>query len=418
MNNQNRPFNACIMFVVLVISFMLSGCFEDTTPTKPLPQQPPPQVTKPVNPPLQPPTAQENPVTQHWAEIGQQALDGKRCSTWWMISRVTPEAFWSAVSSHVSSKWPDKHLQTRGTDSATYQIPVGKTLFDEDRIAQVQVVISAAGSGAYRVDWRADVQIADKSDVVAILQSEAGQLCDITSGFGDAAQPAANLQLHKLTATEKAHLASIKDISGAIVTKWSPFLNKANKWNKTYDAADAILKTSPSTEPGSPLVKVAALMDLVLIWRPGSALDSFNVANENQYSSLLKSVASSLNDISSNIEKRDIRGGWMLHYRGTLMIFMATLMDAKAVDASFVPDSLVTQEVVNWYVENSELLASLIGEGPKVQKKSLLGRDDWREDFVDRGALKVWCYDNRKAVKYYLYENAIVPENLSYLSGK
>ena len=416
MKLDGKSYSSYSRLPVLIIALMLGGCFEDEITKNPLPPQHPPQVATPAILTPQPLPLEQTPVVEHWTEIGQQALDGKRCSTWWTISNVTPEGYWSAVKTYVSGKWPNGNFQKHGSDTATYQIPIGRTPFGEDRTAQVQIVMSAAANGTYRVDWHVDVQIDDKMEVDASLKPEAEQLYANTSGASATTRPADDSQFLKLTKEATAHLASIKSISGAVLSKWSPLLNGASKWSKTYDAVDAIMKTAPSSEPGSPLVKMSALIDLVHIWRPDSALDYLNVANEDQYSSLLKSLASSLNDISSNINKRNIRGGVLVNGVDALKVFIATLMDARAIDAASVPDAVITQEVINWYVEHAEPLSSLIGGGPQIQKKTLFGRDDWREDIVDRGALKVWCYANRHALKYYLYERALVPEELSYFS--
>ena len=163
-------------FPFLVIALMLGGCFEDETTKKPLPPQPPPQVTKPVTPTPQPSPLEQNPVVEHWTEIGQQALDGKKCSTWWVISKVSPDMYWTTVKTSVSDRWPKTTFQSDGATSARYQVTVGKNAFDEDRTAQIQLALSDPGNGTMRVDWRATVNADDQISATDILRAEAEQV--------------------------------------------------------------------------------------------------------------------------------------------------------------------------------------------------------------------------------------------------
>jgi len=169
---------------ILVISTTLSfsGCFEDKVPPPkqdvPVKKEAP---AKTIPLPVKPKEVQNYPVSDHWTEKGEQTLDGKTCSTWWMVSNVIPDAYFSAVKTHVLNKWPRADFQPSGADSARYQITIGKNAFDEDKTAQVRMVLSDAGNGARRVDWIATVNADDQMNATEILKTEAAQVFRLTS---------------------------------------------------------------------------------------------------------------------------------------------------------------------------------------------------------------------------------------------
>lgn len=166
--------------LVCVTISLLSGCFEDET------LQPRPEVPTRQQPPLKPspakPTAAtpSDPVSAHWAEKGEQTLNGKTCSTWWMASSVTPNAFFSALKTHVSEKWPKAGFQSDGLTTARYQITVGKNAFDEEKTAQTQVALANANDGGQRIDWAATVNADDQISATSLLKAEAAQVFALT----------------------------------------------------------------------------------------------------------------------------------------------------------------------------------------------------------------------------------------------
>lgn len=161
--------------VPVILALALSGCFEDSvTPPEqsvPVTTEPPPE-TSPANPgePI------IDPVSEHWSEKGEQALDGKSCSTWWMAPGVNAEIFFTSLNGHVSEKWPQAGFQSDGTASARYKIAVGKNAFGEERTAQIQV----AHDGAARIDWVATVNADDQISATSVLKAEARQVFMLT----------------------------------------------------------------------------------------------------------------------------------------------------------------------------------------------------------------------------------------------
>ena len=163
----------------LLTTLALSGCLEDEVPSSE-PTVPVMDEAPPVTTPVAPNEAINYPFSDHWTENGEQAFDGKACSTWWMASGVNPETFFTALKAHVSEKWPKAGFQANGTTTARYQITVGKNAFDEDKTAQVKVTLSDANNETRRIDWVATVQADDTIDATAILKTEAEQVFRLT----------------------------------------------------------------------------------------------------------------------------------------------------------------------------------------------------------------------------------------------
>lgn len=182
--------------VPVILALALSGCFEDSvTPPEqsvPVTTEPPPE-TSPVNPgePI------IDPVSEHWSEKGEQALDGKSCSTWWMAPGVNAETFFTSLKAHVSEMWPQAGFQSDGTASARYKITVGKNAFGEQRTAQIQVT----HDGAARIDWIATVSADDQISATSVLKTEAGQVFGLTAA---AASGASSPSFPETAITDKA----------------------------------------------------------------------------------------------------------------------------------------------------------------------------------------------------------------------
>ncbi|MEI7437198.1 MAG: M23 family metallopeptidase [bacterium] len=167
------------VLVCLTISF-LSGCFEDETPQPkqvvPAKKESPPQPS-----PAKPTTATlSDPVSDNWTEKGEQTLDGKTCSTWWITSNVTPETFFSALQAHVSEKWPKGGFQTDGITTARYRITVGKNAFDDEKTAETKVALANVNDAGQRIDWAATVNADDQISATSLLKAEAEEVFRLT----------------------------------------------------------------------------------------------------------------------------------------------------------------------------------------------------------------------------------------------
>lgn len=222
--------------LIVLTALSLSGCFDDN----PLPpkrdasvkKEPPPKPS-----PIKPKEVRTNdPVSDHWTEKGEQTLDGKTCSTWWMMSNVAPETYFPTLKTHVLTKWPKASFQSDGMTTARYQITVGRNAFDEDKIAQAQAALSGANNGLQRIDWAATVNADDQMNATSILKAEAEQVFALTSATlsqgeiassGEAASLTVNSELAKDVLTYALLSDAIyKDRTGdacfAPINGWEP----------------------------------------------------------------------------------------------------------------------------------------------------------------------------------------------------
>ena len=185
-----KKINSGLSRGLIILSVMCcSGCYEDdATPRKV--DVPVKKVEPPKTSPAKPAEAKAvDPVSDNWAERGEQTLDGKTCSTWWITSALSPAAYLSAVKRHVSEKWPNAGFQSDGTAWATYQIAVGKNAFGEAKTAQARVSVSDADNGGHRVDWFATVNADDQVSATSLLKTEAEQVCGLSPEGGPANFP-------------------------------------------------------------------------------------------------------------------------------------------------------------------------------------------------------------------------------------
>lgn len=148
-------------------------------PEAPKPVDKPPSVEQP----LPKPVVLSDPVAEHWTETGEQALVGKKCTTWWEAP-LSADVLMQTIRRSVLSVWPDSGYSQSGGGEGRYRIPVATDVFGGGRWSEIVIRTEQAASDTTRLTFNANLSAEDQADAASVLKKEASRLYAVTSQSG------------------------------------------------------------------------------------------------------------------------------------------------------------------------------------------------------------------------------------------